>query len=567
MNSTYVTNTLKDFSKISSDLIGVRQKSEGIPRYKMNNRELSDYELIINGALNPLEGFMTESEYNSVVDKMSLPNGALWTMPITLSVSDELMEKIKAAGKVVLLHPQTEAMLAILKAESIYKIRKSDEATKVFGSSDSLHPAISYLNGSGNWGIGGSFEIISPVYHYDFTEVRRSPQEIREFLSKKGVTKLVAFQTRNPMHKAHYELTKRAMEQSQAHLLLHPAVGPTKDGDIDHFTRVRCYKQIIEKYPAGTATLSLLPLAMRMAGPKEALHHMIIRKNYGATHFIVGRDHAGPGKDSTGKSFYDPNGAQILAKENAAKIGIEVLPFNELLYSEQLKKYVSESEVPPGSKVLSISGTEFRDSLRKGSVIPEWFSFPEVVTELKATEPPAKDKGFCIFFTGFSGSGKTTLSYALIDRLKALLPRPITLLDGDEVRLHLSKGLGFSKEDRDTNILRIGYVASLVVKHRGMAICAPIAPYDGIRKKVRDMVSQYGNFIQIYVSTSIEDCEKRDPKGLYSQVRKGQLKNFTGIDDPYEVPTNNEMSIDTGKHTIDECLDQVVAYLRQREFI
>jgi sulfate adenylyltransferase len=347
----------------------------------------------------------------------------------------------------------------------------------------------------------------------------------------------------------------------QANLLIHPVVGLTKPGDIDHFTRVRCYEAVLDKYPASTTTLSLLNLAMRMAGPREAVWHGLIRRNHGVTHFIVGRDHAGPGKNSAGEDFYGPYDAQDLFKEHEEEIGVEMVPFKHMVYVQERAEYQPADEVAANDSVLNLSGTELRRRLQEGIEIPEWFSFPEVVAELRRTRPPRHQQGFTVFFTGLSGSGKSTIANALRVKLMELGGRPVTLLDGDVVRKHLSSELGFSKEHRDLNIRRIGYVASEITKNRGIAICAPIAPYRDTRKAVRAMTEEFGVFVEVHVATPLEECERRDRKGLYKLAREGKIKEFTGISDPYEAPENPELRVETVNITPDDCAQEVMLKL------
>lgn len=409
--------------------------------------------------------------------------------------------------------------------------------------------------------LGGAVTGLQPPVHYDFKARRDTPNELRAFFRKMGWRRIVAFQTRNPLHRAHQELTFRAAREAQANLLIHPVVGMTKPGDVDHFTRVRCYEAVLPKYPAATTHLSLLNLAMRMAGPREALWHAIIRRNHGITHFIVGRDHAGPGKNSQGKDFYDPYAAQDLVRQHQAEIGIEMVDFKQMVYVQEKAQYYPVDEVPEGCTVLDISGTELRRRLREGLEIPEWFSFPEVVAELRRRFPPRSQQGFTVFFTGLSGSGKSTIANALMVKLMEVGGRPVTLLDGDVVRKHLSSELGFSKEHRDINIRRIGFVASEITKNGGIAICAPIAPYAATRRAVREMIEQYGAFVEVHVATSLEACERRDRKGLYKLAREGKIKEFTGISDPYDVPENPELRIDTENQDVDTCAHQVLLKL------
>jgi sulfate adenylyltransferase len=415
--------------------------------------------------------------------------------------------------------------------------------------------------------VAGKVRGVEAPTHYDFRHLRDTPKELRARFQKLGWRRVIAFQTRNPMHRAHQELTFRAAQAAEANLLIHPVVGMTKPGDVDHFTRVRCYEKVLRQYPEQTTALSLLPLAMRMAGPREALWHAIIRKNHGCTHLIVGRDHAGPGNDSTGKPFYGPYEAQELFAKHEAELGVTMVPFQNLVYSEDRAGYVQEDEVGEAERVLSLSGTELRRRLHEGLEIPEWFSFPEVAEELRRTHPPRHRQGLTVFFTGLSGSGKSTIANALVVKLLELGGRPVTLLDGDMVRKHLSSELGFSREHRDLNILRIGYVASEITKNGGIAICAPIAPYASTRAKVREMIEPLGGFLEVHVATSLEVCEQRDRKGLYAKARAGIIKEFTGISDPYEAPENPEIRIDTAELTPDLAAHRVLVKLESLGFI
>jgi sulfate adenylyltransferase len=415
--------------------------------------------------------------------------------------------------------------------------------------------------------LGGKVHGIEPPTFYDFKLLRDTPSELRGRFRKLGWRKVVAFQTRNPLHRAHHELTFRAAREADANLLIHPVVGMTKPGDIDHFTRVRCYEHVLEEYPEQTTTLSLLNLAMRLAGPREALWHGIIRKNYGCTHFIVGRDHASPGNDRNGEPFYGRYDAQELFGQHQQELDITMVPFKEMVYVENKAEYMAADETEPGDQVLELSGTEFRRRLREGLEIPEWFSFPKVVDELRRAHPPKHEQGFTVFFTGLSGSGKSTIANALMVKLLEDGSRPVTLLDGDIVRKNLSSELTFTKEHRDLNIQRIGFVASEITKNRGIAICAPIAPYAKTRRQVRQVVSQHGGFIEVFVATPLEVCEQRDRKGLYAKARAGILKGFTGIDDPYEQPQHAEIVIDTQELSPDLAAHRILITLEKLGYL
>lgn len=535
--------------------------------WDLTPRQICDLELLMNGGFNPLKGFLSEEDYNCVVEDMRLADGSLWPMPITLDVSEKFAEGI-APGTDIALRDQEGVILAILSVTDKWVPNKAREAEKVFGADDLAHPAVNYLhNVAGPVYLGGPVTGIQQPVHYDFKARRDTPNELRAYFRKLGWQKIVAFQTRNPLHRAHQELTFRAAREAQANLLIHPVVGMTKPGDVDHFTRVRCYEAVLDKYPQSTTTMSLLNLAMRMAGPREAVWHGLIRRNHGVTHFIVGRDHAGPGKNSAGKDFYGPYDAQELFKKYEEEIGVVMVDFKHMVYVQEKAQYYPANEVPEGCTVLDISGTELRRRLREGLDIPEWFSFPEVVTELRRTSPPRAKQGFTVFFTGLSGSGKSTIANALMVKLMEMGGRPVTLLDGDVVRKHLSSELGFSKEHRDINIKRIGYVASEITKNGGIAICAPIAPYTATRRAVREMIEAYGAFVEVHVATSIEECEARDRKGLYKLAREGKIKEFTGISDPYEEPATPELRVDTAGVDVDHCAHQVILKLESMGLI
>jgi sulfate adenylyltransferase len=438
----------------------------------------------------------------------------------------------------------------------------------VYGTTSPRHPGVNYLLERTNpWYVSGKLEGIQKPTHYDFRTFRLSPAELRVEFLRLGWRRIVAFQTRNPMHRAHQELTLRAAKEVEASLLIHPSVGMTKPGDVEYYVRVRCYEALLSKYPKDTVKLALLPLAMRMGGPREAVWHAIIRKNYGSSHFIVGRDHAGPGNDEKGKPFYGSYAAQELLDTHQQEIGITMVPFHMMVYLEDRDAYVPEDQVPKGSRVLNISGTELRARLSDGREIPSWFTFPEVAGELRRSYPPRPQQGLTIFFTGLSGSGKSTIANVLLIKFLETGGRPVTLLDGDIVRKHLSSELGFSREHRDINIRRIGYVASEITKNGGIAICAPIAPYDEVRKQVRSMIQPFGGFILVHLATPLEVCEKRDRKGLYAKARAGLVKQFTGISDPYEVPTDSDLVLDTSELTPEEAAQEVFLHLQREGFI
>ena len=538
-----------------------------LPSIKITMRNLCDLELLATGGFSPLNTFMGKADYERVLHEMRLADGTLWPLPITLTADPK---ELPTVGEDVVLRNSNNDVIAILTLDEVYHWDADKEAALAYGSTDSKHPMISEM---GRWGkvcISGPLKVINLPKYYDFTELRRTPAEVREMLEGMGNDNVVAFQTRNPLHRIHEELTKRAAAQVKGSLIIHPVVGMTKPGDVDHYTRVRIYKALVENYyDKNSTTLSLLPLAMRMAGPKEAVLHALIRRNHGANHFIVGRDHAGPGKDSTGKLFYGPYDSQDMMKQYEAEIGVRMIPFEELLYLPDENRYVEARDVPQVANVLNISGTQVRDDyLAKGKLLPEWFTRPETAEILREMYPPRNKVGYCIWFTGLSGSGKSATTQVLTSLLLER-GREVAILDGDVVRTHLSKGLGFSKEDRDTNILRIGFVAGEIVHAGGTVICAAISPYRATREEARKMVGE--NFIEIFMDTAVEVCEQRDVKGLYAKARQamidGKPMGFTGVDDPYEAPVSPEISLQGSGVTPEENARKIIAYLEEQGYL
>ena len=546
----------------------LKAHSKEWPSWDLTARQVCDVELLLSGGFSPLRGFMNRADYESVCHNMRLANGIIWPMPITLDVTEEFARSLKPGSGKLALRDAEGVMLAVLDVEDVWQPDRAAEAKSVFGTTSKAHPGADYtVNKSNPWYIGGKLEGLQLPSHYDFRSLRLTPAELRAEFTRLGWRRVVAFQTRNPMHRAHQELTFRAAKRVEANLLIHPSVGMTKPGDVDYFTRVRCYQLLLSKYPPATVKLSMLPLAMRMGGPREAIWHGIIRKNHGCTHFIVGRDHAGPGKDTDGKDFYGPYDAQQLFKKYESDIGVTMVPFNMMVYLEDQDKYVPDNEVPNGSRVLNISGTELRQRLNEGRDIPSWFTYPEVVQELRRSYPPRHKQGVTIFFTGLSGSGKSTIANVLLTKFLETGGRPVTILDGDLVRKHLSSELGFSKEHRDINIRRIGYVASEITKNGGIAICAPIAPYAAVRKQVREMIEPFGGFVLVHVATPLEVCEQRDRKGLYAKARAGIVKEFTGISDPYEAPQQAEVVINTAELSPEEAAQEIILHMERQGFI
>ncbi|KAK7750190.1 Sulfate adenylyltransferase [Diatrype stigma] len=539
-------------------------EAEKLPAVVLTDRQLCDLELILNGGFSPLEGFMNETDYNGVVKENRLASGALFSMPITLDLSKETIQEagVKAGARIALHDARDDRILAILTVEDVYKPNKELEATEVFGGVDETHPAVKYLfRTAGEYYVGGKLEAINRLAHYDFLDLRYTPAELRLHFDKLGWTRVVAFQTRNPMHRAHRELTVRAARQQQANVLIHPVVGLTKPGDIDHFTRVRVYKALLPRYPNGMAVLGLLPLAMRMGGPREAIWHAIIRKNYGATHFIVGRDHAGPGKNSKGVDWYGPYDAQYAVEKYRDELGIEVVPFQMMTYLPDRDEYMPINQIPEGTRTLNISGTELRSRLRSGRDIPEWFSYPEVVKVLRESHPPRHQQGFTIFLTGYHNSGKEHIARALQVTLNQQGGRSVSMLLGETVRAELSSELGFSREDRSKNIARIGFVAGELTRAGAAVVAAPIGPFEHDRQTARDAVEKYGDFYLVHVATPLAYCERTDKRGVYARARAGEIKGFTGVDDPYETPKKADLTVDCSTQTVRSIVHQIVLLL------
>ena len=517
-------------------------RAGSLPSLRISNRSLHDLGLLAVGAFSPLDRFLGRADYESVLDRMRLADGRLWPIPVTLPVSGEAEGLL---GREVALRSPANEVVALLRVEEAFPWNLEREASALLRRADPAHSLVAEMFGWGRLCVSGPLTVLNPPGYLDFTHLRLTPSQVRTRLLEMQAPAVVAFQTRNPLHRSHEELTKRAMTMTGGTLLLHPVVGLTKPGDVDHVTRVRTYEALVRNYYDPRRTLlSLLPLAMRMAGPREALWHALIRRNYGATHFIVGRDHAGPGKDSAGKPFFGPFEAQELARAHTQEMGIEILAFGELVYLPEEDRYEEAERVPPRTRTLSISGSQVREEyLEQGRPLPGWFTRPEVASILAEAAPPRYKQGFCVWLTGLSGAGKSATAEA-VTALLLERGRQVTLLDGDVVRTHLSKGLGFSREDRDTNIRRIGFVASEVTRHGGVAVCAAVSPYRAARSECRSMVGE-DRFLEVFVDTPLEVCEARDTKGLYAKARRGELPAFTGISDPYEPPLAADLVLET----------------------
>ena len=529
-----------------------------LPRVRLSERALCDLELLATGGFSPLDKFMGSQDYVRVLEEMRLASGHVFPIPITLPVAND--EAIKLDREIALVDLRNE-IVATMIVEQIYAWDLMKASREVFGSDDVRHPTIAEMNRWGTNNISGALKVIRLPRHFHFRNLRLTPTETRRLLQQSAYENVVAFQTRNPLHRAHEEMTKRAIQQVNGILLLHPVVGMTKPGDIDHVTRVRTYKAFAETfYDRERILLSLLPLAMRMAGPREALWHALIRRNYGANHIIIGRDHASPGNDSKGEPFYPPYTAQELCQEFETELGVKVLPFGEFVYMPAEDRYEETRSLTEQVRAMRISGTQGREWYRDGNTkLPNWFVRSEIADLIAETNPPRHKQGFCVWFTGLSAAGKSTTAEILAGLLQEH-GRQVTLLDGDVVRTHLSQGLGFSKHDRDLNIRRIGFVASEIVRHHGAVICAAVSPYRTTRNEVRNMIGA-DNFIEVFVDTPLDECERRDTKGMYVKARRGEIKNFTGIDDPYEPPLNPELRIGTMIDSAEENADAIFAYL------
>jgi len=541
----------------------LKELSRDLFSITLSDLALGDLELLMNGGFSPLTGFMNQDDYDQVLDQMRLKDGTLWPMPVCMDVSEAVVKRLDV-GQSVALRDNEGFMLAVMHIESITPIDKVREAEIVFGTGDDSHPGVHQLfHKKGSYYVGGTIEGLQLPLHAAFKRYRHTPRELRALFKKLGWRRIVGFHTRQPVHRAQLEMTLRAMAEAKASLLLHPVAEQPYPNGIDYFTRVRCYLDVGRYYPPNMMLLSLLPLSMRMAGPREALWHAIVRKNYGCTHFIVGNGHADPGMLQNGQSWYPADAGIQMAERFEDEAGIQIVSFDEMVYWEEEDVYIPVGEAPADARILSLSSDQFHKKLKNTRRIPEWFTFPEVITSLQHAYPPRHRQGFTIFCTGLSGAGKSTIAKVLYARFKEMRTRPVTLLDGDIVRMNLSSELGFSKEHRDINVRRIGFVASEITKNRGIAICAPIAPYAETRRQIRELIESYGGFIEVHVGTALEVCEERDRKGLYAKARAGLVRGVTGIDDPYEAPENPEVFVDTSDMTPDESAQEVLLYLER----
>lgn len=547
----------------------LKTESESFVGITLTQRQQCDLEMLLNGALSPLAGFMTEKDYSSVLNNTRLGDGTLWPIPYYLDITEEQASSLELGSKLGLR--DTEGFMpAVMTIESIWRPDKNQEAEQIYGTTDEAHPGVSYLlNQVNDVYVGGSVAGVQLPFHYDFETLRDTPTTLRSFFEKQGWRNIVAFHTSKPMHRLHQEITLRAAKQANAHILLHPVVGMSKPGDLHYYARVHCYQAIKKHYPKNLVALSLLPMAMRMAGPREALMNLIIRQNYGCSHYIVGTEHAAPPnvRDNAAR-FYPSGAAQKYVLGYQDEIDIKIIPVTELCYDEDSGKYIANDQSQGGHcSRSSYSNKAIMNALANNETVPSWVTYPEVLKEMQKVHPPRNQQGFTLFFTGLSGSGKSTLAKIIYAKFIEEARRPVTLLDGDIVRLNLSSELGFSRKDRFINVNRIGFVASEITKNRGIAICAPIAPYTEMRRSVRANIEQYGAFIEIHVATPLAVCEQRDRKGLYALARKGIIPEFTGISDPYEEPENPEIRINTADMTPMHAAQEIYLYLVREGYL
>ncbi len=545
----------------------LKQDALSLLSWDLLPRQLRDLELIMNGGFSPLRGFMDRADYDSVVEDMRLASGVLWPMPVVLDVTEEFAGAIKPGERIALRHP--EGMLtAVMHVRDVWRADKANEAKKVFGTDDETHPGVFELtHGVRPFYVGGEIEGVEAPTPTSFADLALSPSELRERFAGLGASHVVGYHAERPLHRAEIELTKSVAGAMHAHLFVNAVTGVVASGDRDHYAAVRSFKAAISKYEAGSASLSLLPLVTRCAGPREALWQAIVNKNYGGGRFLVQRDHASAGTDSDGQSFYGPSDAFQLVEAHQQELGIQAIDAPEMVYDATDDRFVPVAAVPAGHEVQSLTADEFDALLAKGDEVPDWYSYPEIIDELRQAHPPRSRQGFTVFLTGLPSSGKSTVANILAAKLLENGSRPVTLLDGDLVRKHLSSELTFSKEHRDLNIQRIGFVAAEITKNHGAAVCAPIAPYRKVRRLVREMIGQVGGFIEVHISTPVEVCEARDRKGLYAKAKAGLIKDFTGVNDPYEVPEKPELRLDTTEISADRCADMVLEYLASEGYL
>jgi len=556
-------NLVADESRVA----GLKEQALNLEEIVLSGRQLCDFDMLATGVFSPLSRFMTRTDYEAVVAHMRLASGELFPLPVCLDVSGDRARTL-APGQAVALRDQEGLLLAVMHITDVWQPDREHEARAVYGTTDCAHPGVCHLlRDCGEYYVGGTMEVVQLPIYLDSRQLRKSPAEVRELYRKLSWHRVIGFHTRQPIHRLQFEMTIRAMRAARANLLCLPSVGTTDPDDVDHYTRVRCYKRVAERYPPDSFLLNLVPMAMRMAGPREALLHLIVARNFGCSGFIIGPDHASPPPPDNGVAFYEKDHACRLLEIHAGELDMEVIVFNEIVYLPFEDEFVPADQVADGTQYVSMPGSLIRRRMRAGKTIPDWATFPEVLEELERACPPPARQGFTVFFTGLSGAGKSTIARILYSRFLEIGTRPVTLLDGDIVRHNLSSELTFSKEHRDINVKRIGFVASEITKNRGIAICAPIAPYAATRADVRRVIEAYGGFFEVHVATPIEECEKRDRKGMYARARAGKIKGFTGVDDPYQAPVCPDLRIDTTDMTPDEAAQAILLFLGEKGYI
>ncbi len=539
----------------------IRQEAREMVSLDLDWRQMCQLEQLLTGAFSPLSGYMNRAEMTGVLTDLKLPDGCFWPQPVMLAVSEKAARGL-APGKAVSLRDGEGFMPAILHVSEVWPA--DPEGEKRQAESSGL-PLVTPLAEAGMVYVAGRVEGVALLPRNDFLSLRLKPAELREQFQRQGWRKVLAYQPAQPMHRPHYEFVLGAAVSHEANLLIHPVAGADPVMDASHFALVRACRAIMPRFPAATSALALNPMVPLPAGPRETWLKAIVARNYGCSHLVIGGETPQAGDFRRGE---DVTGLQASLSETArAELGVTLIGFPRMVYLEDRDEYLPETEVPEGARSQAMNGGELARRLMRGMKVPEWFTYPEVLDELRKAYPPRNRQGFTVFFTGLSGAGKSTLARALTVKLMEMDGRRVTLLDGDIVRRHLSSELGFSKAHRDINIRRIGYVASEITKHGGIAICAPIAPYASTRRAVRDMIEPWGGFIEIHVATSVEVCESRDRKGLYAKARAGLIPEFTGVSDPYEIPASPELAIDTAQCSVEEAVQLVVLKLEYEGFL
>lgn len=518
-------------------------------------RQICDLELLLNGGYSPLKGFMGRADYESVLKGMTLADGTFWPVPVTLDVDAKTAASLTTGSRIA-LRDLEGFMLAVLTVSDIWEVDKQAEAQAFYGTSNLAHPGVaSLMQRACSHYVGGALVGVAQPVHYDYPSARFSPQRLRDFFVQRGWSRVAAFLAQRPVHRAEHDFTVGVAADNQANLLISPMMNAGTPDTPDYHNLMRCYQAVMPHYPAETTALVLLPLTRRAAGIRELLWHAIVYRNHGCTHIIIDQCNS----EWAANQVEVKNG--FSAHQKSVGVGLIVMP--PMVYVEECDQHMPKEKVPSGRRGIDFSETELQHSLTAGLEIPHWFSYPEVIQALRKAHPARSQRGFTLFFTGLSGAGKSTIAKALVIKLLEMGGRKVTLLDGDLVRKHLSSELGFSKEHRDINVRRIGYVASEITRHGGIVICAPIAPYTATRRAVREMIEPLGGFFEIYISTAIEVCEGRDRKGLYAKARAGLIREFTGISDPYEAPENAEMELDTSMLSVDEAVQKILLRLER----